>query len=235
MHIFFCPDIQSDRYTLSEEESKHCSKVLRLKKNDEIYLVDGKGGYYKATITTIETKKTEVKIHDTERNYMKRDYRFRIAMAPTKNIDRFEWFIEKATEIGIDEITPLLCEHSERKIIKPERLNKVIISAMKQSGQAFLPKLNDLTKFTDFISSNNETEKYIAHCYGSEKINLRDENPKGKDVLILIGPEGDFSLQEVEEAMSKGFKPLSLGSTRLRTETAGVVACCSISLLNLHT
>ena len=235
MHLFYCPDIKSNTYTLSEEESKHCSKVLRLKVDEKIFLIDGKGGYYTAKIIDIQPKRTVVNIIATEKEYKKRNYHLHIAIAPTKSNDRFEWFLEKATEIGVDEITPLLCEHSERKVIKTERLNKVLVSAMKQSGQAFLPKLNNLTTFTNLITNATETNKYIAHCYNSEKTNLNNEDTIDKNVLILIGPEGDFSSQEVEAAKNKGCKPISLGSTRLRTETAGIMACCSVSLLNLHT
>ena len=155
-----------------------------------------------------------------------------MAVAPTKNIDRFEWFLEKSTEIGIDEITPLLTEHSERKIIKPERLEKVIIAAMKQSLKAYKPKLNELTPFRKIIAANSFEEKYIAHCYDGEKQGLKTIAGKGKNILILIGPEGDFSTDEIKVARETGFTEISLGNSRLRTETAGVVACHIINLVN---
>ncbi|MBN1186036.1 MAG: 16S rRNA (uracil(1498)-N(3))-methyltransferase [Bacteroidales bacterium] len=235
MHWFYCPDILSDHYILSEEESKHCSKVLRLKEGDEIVLVDGNGGYFKAQICDKQSKRTEVKIIETQEKYNKRKFHLHIAIAPTKNIDRFEWFLEKVTEIGVDEITPLLCDFSERKVIKPDRLQKILISAMKQSEQAYLPKLNELTKYSDFIKESKSDIYYIAHCYNTLKVNLTSDCPPGKKVVILIGPEGDFSLPEVEQATKNGYKSLDLGINRLRTETAGIVACCSVNHLNLHT
>ncbi|MEN8116270.1 MAG: RsmE family RNA methyltransferase, partial [Bacteroidota bacterium] len=155
-----------------------------------------------------------------------------IVIAPTKNIDRFEWFLEKCTEIGIDEITPILSEHSERKVIKPGRLEKIVVSAMKQSVKAYLPKLNELTSFNDLVKTSDAPAKFIAHCNGGEKPHLKNNIEPGKNVLILIGPEGDFSPAEVELAKENGFKEISLGTSRLRTETAGVVACHIVNLIN---
>lgn len=228
MRLFYAPDITTPEYTLSEEESKHSTRVLRLSVGDTIYLVDGKGGFYTAKISSISAKSCIAKIIDEQHNYGKRDYRLHIAMAPTKNIDRFEWFLEKATEIGIDEITPLLCEHSERKVIKIERLEKVVEAAMKQSLKAYRPIVNELTTFEQLIKTARADQKLIAHCYNGPKPLLRNVIKPKKDVIILIGPEGDFSPKEVELAKQLGYNDITLGDSRLRTETAGVVACCTV-------
>ena len=164
MHLFYTPDITTNEYTLPEEESKHCVKVLRLEIGNEIFLVDGKGGFYRCEIIQAHPKRCEVRCVEKTENYGKRDYHIHIAIAPTKNIERIEWFLEKCTEIGIDEITPLLCDHSERKVIKEERLEKVIISAMKQSLKAYLPRLNPMIEFSRFVKNNQNSLKCIAHC-----------------------------------------------------------------------
>jgi len=232
MHIFYTPDIKSDSYTLNEEESKHCIRVLRLKIGDEISLIDGEGGFYIAEITTEHPKRCKVKIIQTEKEYGKRDYHLSMAVAPTKSIDRFEWFLEKSTEIGVDEFIPIITHQSERKVIKPERLNKRIVSAVKQSLRAYKPKLANLTKFKDIIDTDFQGKKLIAHCFDTPKPYLKDVVKKGERVLILIGPEGDFTLEEVEQAKSKGFEEISLGESRLRTETAGIVAVHTVELVN---
>ncbi len=232
MHIFYTPDITDKFYQLSEEESRHCIKVLRLKENDTIYLIDGKGTLFTAKIIDAHHKHCTVECIEKQIDFGKLDYKLHIALAPTKNIDRTEWFLEKCTEIGIDEFTPLLCEHSERKVIKTARLLKVITSAVKQSLKAFHPKLNELTKFNELITAPFEGDKYIAHCYEGEKPHLKTLCRAKSKCLILIGPEGDFSPQEVELAKANGFKEISLGNSRLRTETAGVVACNIVSLSN---
>lgn len=232
MHLFFTPDITDKNYTLNEIESKHCIKVLRLNVNDHIQLIDGKGNFYEAQIANANPKKCKVDIIKIINEFSKRNHYLHIAIAPTKNIDRFEWFLEKATEIGIDEITPILCEHSERKIIKPERLEKVIISAIKQSIKAYKPKLNEITNYDDFIKQNFDGIKYIAHCEENKKETLKDIYNPSNNALILIGPEGDFSPAEIIYAQQNGFTEISLGGSRLRTETAGIVACHTINLLN---
>ena len=232
MHLFFTPDIINKTYTLNEIESKHCIKVLRLNVNDHIQLIDGTGNFYEAKIYDTNPKKCKVEVTKTIKEFGKRNHYLHIAIAPTKNIDRFEWFLEKATEIGIDEITPILCEHSERKIIKPERLEKVIISAVKQSIKAYKPKLNDLTKYKDFITKSYDCEKYIAHCEENKKTLLKNSYGNGQSAIILIGPEGDFSPAEIMLAKQNNFKEISLGESRLRTETAGLVACHTINLIN---
>ncbi|MDA3779614.1 MAG: 16S rRNA (uracil(1498)-N(3))-methyltransferase [Bacteroidales bacterium] len=232
MHLFYTPDINEKIYSLSEEESKHCMRVLRLKKNDKINLIDGKGGLYTARIIDTNPKKCILEVLEYIQEYRKKDFYLHIAIAPTKNIGRFEWFLEKATEIGIDEITPLLCEHSERKIIKLERLNKVITAAVKQSLKAYHPKINNLTKYSDFILANNKGNKYIAHCEENAKHNLKDIYKANTDALILIGPEGDFSSKEIKQAKVNYFTEIGLGNSRLRTETAGIVACHTINVIN---
>ncbi len=232
MQIFFIPEISGEIVNLSAEESKHAVKVLRLSDGDRVQIVDGKGGFYQAEIVDANHKSCVLKITESVTNFEKRNFKLHIAIAPTKNIDRFEWFLEKCTEIGIDGITPLLSEHSERKVIKPERLEKILVSAMKQSLKAYLPQLDDLTRFTDLLQKEFPGKKYIAHCNDGVKPHLKNEIMSGDDVLILIGPEGDFSPEEVEEAKAKGFQEISLGNARLRTETAGVVACHIVNLAN---
>ena len=232
MHIFYIKNTNSTKVTLSEVESKHAIRVLRLKVGTLVNLIDGVGGFYTAKLLNEHPKFCELEIIEKQENYDKKDYYLQIAIAPTKNIDRFEWFLEKTTEIGIDEITPILSEHSERKVIKPERLNRVVLSAVKQSIKAFMPKLNELQKFKDFVNADFDGEKYIAHCNSWDLPLLKNNLPLKAKSIILIGPEGDFSPEEVELALSKGLKEISLGTSRLRTETAGVVACHTVSLLN---
>ncbi len=232
MHIFYTPDLASDIYNLSEEESKHCIKVLRLEKGSSIQLVDGKGGFYDAIIDDPHPKRTSLKIIKVQNDYGKRNHNLHIAIAPTKNIERIEWFLEKATEIGIDEITPLICERSERKDLKTDRLNKVITSAVKQSIKAYHPKLNEPVKFKDFIASVSTSQKYIAHCIDGEKFALKDKIELNSDYLVMIGPEGDFSPSEVKAALAATFSPIGLGTSRLRTETAALEACFEINFLN---
>ncbi|MEZ5103241.1 MAG: 16S rRNA (uracil(1498)-N(3))-methyltransferase [Draconibacterium sp.] len=232
MQLFYVPHISDAEIILDETESKHAIKVLRLLAGDAVQLIDGKGNFYEAEISDTNPKKCKLLILKTTKEFGKKDFKVHIAIAPTKNIDRFEWFLEKCTEIGIDEITPLLSDHSERKTIKPDRLEKILVSAIKQSLKAYLPKLNELTSFKELIQNSNARQKYIAHCYDGEKIHLKDEALKNSDVLILIGPEGDFSREEVEFAVQNGFKEVSLGDARLRTETAGIVACHIVNLCN---
>ncbi len=234
MHLFYTPDLKSDIYCLNETESRHCIKVLRLTEGDEVILIDGVGGFYTAEIHQAHQKRCEVRITNTLKNYGKRNYFLHIAIAPTKNIDRFEWFLEKATEIGIDEITPIITEHSERKVVKPERLNKIITSAVKQSIKAYHPQLNSLIKFKEFMKNTPATydKLLIAHCEDSVKKSLKDIYQKEEKVLILIGPEGDFSPSEIKIANDAGFTDITMGESRLRTETAGIVACHSIAFIN---
>ncbi|PCH69185.1 MAG: 16S rRNA (uracil(1498)-N(3))-methyltransferase [Bacteroidetes bacterium] len=232
MHIFYCPDISENPF-LSEKESRHATKVLRLKNGEKINLIDGNGGFYTVKIIDENSKKCKVKILEKRRNYGKRNYYLHIAIAPTKNISRFEWFLEKATEIGIDEITPIICQHSERKTLKTERLEKILISAMKQSQQAFLPRLNPIVSFNELINKSVNQQKLIAICAGEGKSqHLKNLYKKENDAVICIGAEGGFSKDEIEASVDKGYAPVSLGSNRLRTETAGFTACHAISLIN---
>ncbi len=232
MQLFYIADISDNEIFLNDTESKHAVKVLRLGNGSRIRLTDGKGGLYTAEITDPNLKKCRLEIIEYKPQYGKRNFEVHIAIAPTKNNDRLEWFLEKATEIGIDEITLLICENSERKMVKPERLEKVLISAMKQSLKTYLPKLNPITSFEEFIRENKYSHKFIAHCHSGEKSHLKDKSLKEGSVLVLIGPEGDFSQEEISLAGLYGFTGISLGNSRLRTETAGVVACHIINLAN---
>jgi len=232
MHLFYTPDLQDDNYRLSEEESKHCVRVLRLTEGDSLFLVNGKGLFCEAVITSAHPKACLLKVTNKKLNFGKRDFGMTIAVCPTKNIDRYEWFLEKATEIGIDSIIPLISRYSERKEIKPDRLEKVMVAAIKQSIKAYLPQLQPLQSFKDIVKHPFVGQKFIAHCNEGIKIPLRNAVVKGEDVLILIGPEGDFSNEEVEIAIKEGFIPVSLGESRLRTETAALVACHTINLIN---
>ena len=231
MHLFYIPEIKGGKLSLNEVESKHCVRVLRLTEGDKVQLVDGRGGFFDAEIEHANPKKCALKILTKQLNSTHHPYYLHIAIAPTKNIDRMEWFLEKSTEIGIDEITPLLCRYSERKNLKPERLKNILISAMKQSLKAYLPSLNELTNFKDFVGQPFEGKKFIAHCYEGQKIALKTNIQPEDKVLILIGPEGDFSEEEVELAKANGFTEITLGKSRLRTETAGVVACHTVNLI----
>lgn len=231
MHLFYTPDILTHP-ELPSEEAQHCIRVLRLSQGDEITLTDGKGCFYKAEITAVSGKRCMVAITETITQERLWPCHLHIAVAPTKNMDRNEWFAEKATEIGVDEFTFLNCRFSERKVIKTERIEKILVSAMKQSLKARLPKLNEMLSFDTFIQQDFKGQKFIAHCYEGEKPLLKDMVRKGEDALVLIGPEGDFSREEVEKAIAKGFIPISLGKSRLRTETAALVACCTLSQAN---
>ena len=231
MHVFYTPDIQKSN-ELPEEEAQHCTRVLRLGIGDEITLTDGKGNFYKAEITVATNKRCFVTIKETIFQEPLWPCHLHIAMAPTKNMDRNEWFAEKATEIGFDELTFLNCRFSERKVIKTELIEKILVSAIKQSLKARLPILNEMTNFADFVKRDFGGQKFIAHCYEQDKKILKDELNVGSDAVVLIGPEGDFSEEEVDMAMKQGFVPISLGPSRLRTETAALVACDIMNLKN---
>lgn len=231
MHVFYTPDILTNP-ELPEEEAGHCLRVLRLGIGSEIMLTDGKGSFYKAVISAATNKRCHVQIIETipQNPYWKGH--LHLAMAPTKNMDRIEWFAEKATEIGFDELTFLNCRFSERKVIKIDRVEKIVVSALKQSLKANKPVVNEMTDFRKFVETDFTGQKFIAHCYEGEKIALKDAIIPGEDALVLIGPEGDFSREEVELAESKGFKAITLGKSRLRTETAALVAVHTMNLLN---
>lgn len=232
MQIFYLPEILEGSRQLSEEESMHCVKVLRIKEKDTIQIVDGHGGFYSVEIVKADPKKCLFEIVESITDFGKRNYQIHIAIAPVKNSDRTEWFLEKAVELGVDEISFIKTEHSERKHINTERLKKIAVSAMKQSVKAWLPVIHELVTFKEFMSHTNESQKFVAHLEAGEKKHLKDAAmPKGK-YCILIGPEGDFSPSEIEFAIKNKFIPVTLGDSRLRTETAGIVACHILNLIN---
>lgn len=204
MHVFYTPDIQNSN-ELPEEEAAHAIRVLRLQTGDEVMLTDGQGNFYRAEISTATNKRCLVRVLETIAQEPLWSGYLHIAMAPTKNMDRTEWFAEKATEIGFDELTFLNCRFSERRVIKTERISKILISAIKQSLKARLPKLNEMTDFDRFIAQPFDGQKFIAHCYEGEKPLLKDIIRKGENALVMIGPEGDFSEEEVEKLSDKDF------------------------------
>ena len=231
MHIFYTPDIENS-HELPEEEAAHALRVLRLQPGDEVMLTDGKGNFHRARISLAAHKRCLVDILETLPQPPLWSGHLHIALAPTKNMDRTEWFAEKATEIGIDELTFLNCRYSERKVLKTERIAKILVSAVKQSLKARIPRLNEMTDFKTFIRQPFQGQKFIAHCHEGEKTPLKDLVRKGEGATALIGPEGDFSEEEVRLAEEAGFIPVSLGPSRLRTETAALVACHILNLLN---
>lgn len=231
--LFYNPELSSEatNVAFSKEESKHIAKVLRKKSGDLIMITNGSGWLFEARLETAGAETCVATITDAQK-YIQPMHWLHIAVAPTKNMDRFEWFLEKATEIGINEITPLICERSERKTIKKERLQRIMESAMKQSKRVYLPKLNPLMTLSDFLDVEHPGLRFIAHCHEEEKLELKRRVAPDKDITILIGPEGDFTEAEVELAYEKGFYPVSLGEARLRTETAAIVACATVNLIN---
>jgi 16S rRNA (uracil1498-N3)-methyltransferase len=233
MQIFYAPDIKGNSYTLDENESKHCIRVLRMVKGTPVSLIDGKGNLYEGKIDLPDSKKCVISITHSIKDFEKRDYSLHIAISPLKNADRLEWFVEKSVEIGIDEITPLICRNTEKTGIKPERLNNLIISAMKQSLKATRTVLNEPCLFTDFVQGPLNGRLMIASCSDTyERKKVSEVYKKGENATILIGPEGDFSDEEIKKAITSGFKPVHLGHSRLRTETAGIAACHSIYFIN---
>lgn len=229
MHVFYTPDIDS-KQELPEEEAVHCVRVLRLAQGDEIMLVDGDGCFYRACITAVNGKHCAFSVVEKRPQSPLWKGRLCIAMAPTKNMDRTEWFVEKATEIGIDEIYFLNCRYSERKVLKTERVEKIVVSAMKQSLKARKPMVHEMMTFRQLVEMDFVGDKFIAHCHEGEKLPLKHVLSGDRDTLVLIGPEGDFSEEEVALAMEHGFRPISLGPSRLRTETAALVG---VHLMNL--
>ena len=233
LHIFYAPDAAENAVVyLSDEEAAHCCKVLRLAAGDHIAIADGCGTVYDAIITICNKSTCAAQTVSIIADIYRRKYYNHVAIAPTKNTDRFEWFVEKAVEFGIDRITPLLCAHSERKVLKTERLEKIALSAFKQSGNALITQISPLTPFADVINTTTEDIKMIAHCEESEKIFFSNAVSPQSRCITLIGPEGDFSEQEITMAIKAGFNPVSLGNTRLRTETAGVAVCAFLAAIN---
>jgi 16S rRNA (uracil1498-N3)-methyltransferase len=231
VHVFYIEEIDAEIVQLVEEESYHLSKVVRLRIGDKVFLTDGSGKFCDAIVIDVHQKYSKLKIIQTKLNYGKVKYNLSIAIAPTKNIDRFEWFLEKATEIGIDTIYPILCEKSERDVIKNERLEKIIMAAMKQSVSAYKPVLKDLKPFKEIIKES-KAQKFIAHCHEIEKVDLFKVCQPFMETIILIGPEGDFSQKEIQQAIEADFLSVTLSNKRLRTETAGIVACNMVSIIN---
>lgn len=234
MQLFYAADFTAPEYMLSEEESRHAVKVLRLMEGDTLYITDGQGNLYRCEVASAHQKHCLVRVVEHFEEFEKMPYRLTMAVAPTKNIDRYEWFLEKATEIGVTEFVPLVSEHSERKVIKQEREEKVITAAVKQSLKAYHPVLSEITPFEKLVRSEFAGRKLIAHCGNAikEKKYLASTLRKGEDVLVLIGPEGDFSPEEVRLAVENGFEEITLGTQRFRTETAAVVAVDMVSIVN---
>ncbi|PIA77825.1 16S rRNA (uracil(1498)-N(3))-methyltransferase [Gaetbulibacter sp. 4G1] len=233
MQLFYNSDISeiTTQFTFSKEESKHIVKVLRKNIGDTLHITNGKGWLFTAEITIPNINKCIATVV-TKTQQTRRNYNLHLAVAPTKMNDRYEWFLEKATEIGIDSITPIICDHSERKVIKAERYEKILQSAMKQSLNSHLPKLNEAISFKTFIKQDFTGDLFIAHCEETDRKSLKQELNPNQNVTILIGPEGDFSVKEIEMALSNNFIPVTLGETRLRTETAAIVACHSVAFIN---
>ncbi|MCU0439083.1 MAG: 16S rRNA (uracil(1498)-N(3))-methyltransferase [Raineya sp.] len=234
--LFYAPEIEKSSL-LPEDEGRHCLQVLRHQKDDIIKIIDGKGYFFDGKILTHNPKKCEIKIlNKLEDINNKRNYYLHIAIAPTKNIDRVEWLLEKCTEIGIDEVTFLLCNRSERKEVKIDRLEKICIQAIKQSQKALLPKINPIISFSKFLEQNlnDYSQKFIAHLVDENRKELGFMLEAKSKICILIGPEGDFDTNEVTKAIQKEFQPVTLGKSILRTETAAIMACCSVAIKNIE-
>lgn len=233
MQLFYNPNIDetTETFSFDKEESRHIIKVLRKKDSDILHVTNGLGLLFETEITLASDNKCIVEVLSIEKSPEPK-FSLHLAVAPTKMNDRFEWFLEKATEIGIQEITPVICDRSERKVINAERFEKIILSAMKQSNETFLPKLNPAISFKDFIKQKNQGLQFIAHCEETDKKSLKEALKPNENITLLIGPEGDFSEKEIALAIENNFQPVTLGNTRLRTETAAVVACHSVVFFN---
>ena len=234
MYLFYTPNIDPahPQFFLTEEESKHAIRVLRLEIGSVVQLIDGRGGLYTAEISDAHPKRTILQVKNITTGYGKRNHYLHIAIAPTKNIERTEWFLEKATEIGIDEISLIICQRSERKEAKAERLNKIIAAAIKQSLKAYHPVLNEPRTLSELLAAPFDGQKFIAHCEDTNKVDLNTALEKQGRYLILIGPEGDFTRNEIDTALQNGYKAITLGNSRLRTETAALEACFEVNFLN---
>ena len=233
MQLFYNPTIDqtTENFSFDKEESKHIIKVLRKKDTDILFVTNGLGLLFETEITLASDNKCTVKIISIEKTEPSK-FHLHLAVAPTKMNDRYEWFLEKATEIGIHEITPIICDRSERRVVNTERFEKIILTAMKQSNVLYLPKLNEAITFKEFIKRKNEGVQLIAHCEETGKKSLKSVLRPNENVTLLIGPEGDFSEKEIALALENKYVPVSLGNTRLRTETAAIVACHSIVFVN---
>jgi 16S rRNA (uracil1498-N3)-methyltransferase len=234
MQLFYTNNVSDGTALFSREESGHCIRVKRMRRGDTLHFTDGEGILYEGIISEDDSREMKVSVTGVTKNAGKRQYRLHVAISPLKNDDRLEWFIEKAVELGIDEITPLICARTEKKRIRKERLEGLILSAMKQSVKSFLPRLNETILFTDFVKMDHTGRKLIACCDQQfERQAITSATRRGEDVVIRIVPEGDFTEEEVRLASDAGFLPVHLGASRLRTETAGVAACCSVYLTNI--
>ena len=233
MHLFLSNDTQGPYAQLSPDESRHCVRVLRMNVGDELWVTSGDGTMCRARITSPDDKGCEVEIVERIENYQPRPFHLHIAVAPTKNNARLEWFIEKAVEIGIDRITPIICDHSERPSLKTDRLDKLALSAMKQSLRARRPVIDQPMKILDFLHNpDSHSQKFVCYCSGDDRHSLRQLYTPGSDALVLIGPEGDFSDREITTALQQGFQPVTLGDSRLRTETAALYATTVLNFMN---
>jgi 16S rRNA (uracil1498-N3)-methyltransferase len=233
MQVFYAPNVDKNKYVLDQNESKHLIRVMRMSKGEDVRLIDGKGNLYEGIISDPNQNQCIIEITGRIVDFEKRDYHLHIAISPLKNPERFEWFIEKSVEIGVDEITPLLCRNTEKTTIKSERVNNIIISAMKQSLKATKTVLNETCYFKDFISMKSDSICMIAHCNNFlTRRRVSDVYTKGQNAIILIGPEGDFTKEEIDSAVYSEFIPVHLGASRLRTETAGIAVCHSIYFMN---
>ena len=233
MQLFYAPDLTTPLYTLSAEESRHCTRSLRLGRGDRVNITDGRGTLYRAEIVDADQSGCTVKVVEQIEGWGARGYKLTIAVAPTKNTDRYEWFLEKATEVGVDRVIPIVCDHSERRVLRRDRGEKIIVSAAKQSLKALFPTLDELTPLSEVLAQPFEGKKFIAHCEEeSERIYLGDLLSAGDDALVLIGPEGDFSPREIEAARAAGFVEVTLGNERLRTETAALAAAMTAQVIN---
>lgn len=226
-HTFYAPDLSGLSYTLPEDESKHAVRVLRLQPGDAVELIDGRGGVFGAEVADDNPKRCQLRI-TREQQVARRAYAVHVAVAPTKNLDRMEWLVEKATEIGIDRLSFLRCARSERRELKLDRLERIAVSALKQSGQAWLPQLDELMDFGAFLATLDPATTFIAHLAEGERISLAQMAALGPGCCVLIGPEGDFTPEEINQALARGIRPVTLGQTRLRTETAALAACHTV-------
>ena len=234
MQIFYSADVKDGKALFSREESGHCLRVLRMRRGDSLTFTDGKGTLYEGVISGDDPKGMTVTVTSEKSDPVRRNYRLHVAISPLKNDDRLEWFIEKSVETGIDVITPVICNRSEKKRIRRERLEGIMLSAMKQSARCTLPLLQEPEDLNSFLVRHDQGKRIIATCDPAfERIAINKAFDRGEDVTILIGPEGDFTSEEVKAAINAGFVPVHLGTARLRTETAGIAACCSVSLINI--
>ena len=235
MHIFFSDQPGDRQFILDATESNHLARVLRLREGDPVYVINGNGNLYECRVASSDNRNAVVEIVSVKNNWDQRNYSLHIAIAPTKNMERFEFFVEKAVELGVDEITPLITRRTERKVFRKDRVEKIIVSAMKQSLKAKKTILNSPVAIADFLNLPLKGQGFIAHCIDAMDVSgINEIYTPGENVTIMIGPEGDFSAEEVTEATGKGYQPVTMGDSRLRTETAGIVACSFIYFMNLR-